>query len=212
MSDVDTLWRKLEALHGLYATLDLRAPLPPLGDWAIDPLMAVLLVNSVIDRQPSLIVECGGGSSTVVAAAALRRYVPAGRVLALEADGDYAQVARRHVARQGLQDIAEVRHAPLVHGAHGEWYDIEGFEDVSGPIDLLMVDGPSTAGGGPLARSPALPAMYDRLATDAWILVDDAFRDGEQEMLRGWHDLAPDITWDMHWTQCGAALGMRVAS
>ncbi len=50
-----------------------------------------------------------------------------------------------------------------------------------------MVDGPPAyAAGHGLARYPALPVLYDWLAPDATLVLDDAERPGEQEVLRRW--------------------------
>jgi hypothetical protein len=57
----------------------------------------------------------------------------------------------------------------------------------SDPIDLLLVDGPPAyAAGHALARYPALPVLGDRLASGATVVLDDAERPGEQEVLRRW--------------------------
>ena len=54
-------------------------------------------------------------------------------------------------------------------------------------IDLLLVDGPPAyAAGHELARYPALPVLYDRLAPGATVVLDDVERAGEQEVLRRW--------------------------
>ena len=56
-----------------------------------------------------------------------------------------------------------------------------------GLIDLLLVDGPPAyATGYGLARYPALPALHDRLAPGATVVLDDVERPGEQEVLRRW--------------------------
>jgi predicted O-methyltransferase YrrM len=207
MTDLDLLYRKLEAVTGLYATLDLEAPLPPLGDWAIDPFMAVTIVNTILDVRPRLVVECGSGASTIVVGATLRKLGGRRRLVSVEHNSLYAGISRDHVRRHGLQQWAEVRHAPLVEGPHGLWYELSAFE-VGGDIDLLLVDGPSTE-IGPDARRPALPALYDKLSHDARILVDDAAREGEQAAIAAWQGNFPDLEFQILWTQNGCAFGIR---
>lgn len=207
MTDLDLLYRKLEAVTGLYATLDLRAPLPPLGDWAIDPFMAVTIVNTILDVRPRLVVECGSGASTVVAGAALRKLGGRRRLLSVDHNPLYAGISRSHVLRHGLQQWAEVREAPLVDGPYGLWYELSAF-DTDADIDLLLVDGPSTE-IGPDARRPALPALYDRLSHDARILVDDAVREGEQAAIASWQRDFPDLEFQILWTENGCGFGIR---
>ncbi|MBX7159463.1 MAG: class I SAM-dependent methyltransferase [Acidimicrobiia bacterium] len=210
---LDSLWRRSEALTALYATLELTAPLPPLGDWAIDPLFAVCLVNVVLDCRPGprVVVECGSGASTVVTAAALRRYGIDGHVTSLEQDPDFADVTRAYLRRHELDAFATVHTAPLVDGDHGfgVWYDTSALETLAGDVDLLVVDGPPTAGTSPLARGPALDVMAGRLAPGARVLVDDAMRPGEQQVLQRWSHDHPEVDFSLLLTGNGAALGLK---
>ncbi len=63
------------------------------------------------------------------------------------------------------------------------------------PIDLLVVDGPPAyAAGHGLARYPALPVLCDLLAPRATVILGDAERPGEQEVLRRWeHETGLDF-------------------
>lgn len=207
---LDALWRRTEALTALYSTLALTAPLPPLGDWAIDPLFGVCLVNVVLDCRPAVVVECGSGASTVIAAAALRRHGIEGHVTTLEQDPVYADVARGYLRRHGLETFATVHTAPLVDGDHGHglWYDTSALATLAGGVDLLVVDGPPTAGTSPTARGPALDVIHDRLNPGARVLVDDAMRPGEQEVMARWARDHPDVEFGYLLTQNGAALGV----
>ncbi len=73
-------------------------------------------------------------------------------------------------------------------------------------IDLLLVDGPPAyvAGMG-LARYPALPVMLDRLAPGATLVLDDAERPGEQEVLRRWED-GTGLVFDRRADEAGVAV------
>lgn len=201
--------RELEAVTGLYATLALDAPLPPLGGWAIDALFGVLLVETILDNRPSAIVECGSGASTVLAAAALRRRAIPGHVTSLEHDATFADTTLRILRRHGLDEWATVRPVPLVDGPHGRWYDPAALDRI-GSIDLLVVDGPP-ASTGQLARYPALPTLHERLASACTVLLDDAFRADELEVLRRWQLSYPDLPFELRWTVHGAAVGHRRA-
>ncbi|MFN8102924.1 MAG: class I SAM-dependent methyltransferase [Acidimicrobiia bacterium] len=210
---LDVLWRRTEALTALYSTLGLSAPLPPLGDWAIDPLFGVCLVNVVLDCRPGprVVVECGSGASTVIAAATLRRHGIDGHVTSLESDPVYADVTRGYLRRHDLERFATVHTAPLIEGDHGfgVWYDTAALGSLAGGVDLLVVDGPPTAGASPTARGPALDVVCDRLAPGARVLVDDALRPGEQEVMVRWGRDHPDVEFAYLLTQNGAALGVK---
>jgi len=84
--------------------------------------------------------------------------------------------------------VAEVRLAPLrslrVDGEDYRWYDTAAVEDLDG-IDLLLVDGPPAA-VGPLARYPAVPRLESKLSPTATIILDDAARSDERQILMRW--------------------------
>jgi predicted O-methyltransferase YrrM len=106
------------------------AGLPP---HQISPAQGKLLQLLALMRAAQAILEIGtlGGYSTIW----LGRALPAdGRLVALEADPGYADVARANVARAGLADVVEVRVGraldtlPLL-AAEGQ-----------GPFDLIFID------------------------------------------------------------------------
>jgi hypothetical protein len=91
--------------------------------------------------------------------------------------------------RHGLEGSVSVRHAALVESPIGghetPWYDLSALDDIVGPIDLLIVDGPPQSVGA-LARYPAVPSLIDRLAAGALVILDDAQRDAEAEAVERW--------------------------
>ena len=82
--------------------------------------------------------------------------------------------------------IAEV----AVNNETRRWYDVSVLDGIEGTVDLLIVDGPPHKLQR-LARYPALPLLIDRLAADAVVLVDDANRRDEREMVRRWQSEFP---------------------
>jgi predicted O-methyltransferase YrrM len=188
------LYAKVDDLMGLYRDIDPVRSLPALHGWAIGPDLARLLYREVVDRKRTRILECGSGSTTVILAYALRE-LGSGRVTSLEHDPDYAEQTRRAVAEHGLAAWVSVIDAPLaetvVDGTSWQWYDTSIVP--AGTIDLLLVDGPPGP-TGPLARYPAMPVLGDRLADDAVVILDDAFREDEQEIGRRWRSAFPEFT------------------
>jgi predicted O-methyltransferase YrrM len=166
-----------------------RVPLPPFGRWALGPEMAGLLVHRVLDREPKLVVEFGSGISTVVMALALRRN-GGGRIVSLEHDRRFVDSTREMLITHGVDDIAEVVHAPIsdveIDGRRTRWYDTTALERLGNdPVELVLVDGPPSS-VAPLARQPAVPALAGRLAPDAEIYLDDAERQDERRTLDHW--------------------------
>ena len=161
---------------------------PPLEatDWSLDDGALEVVLAELEGRR--VVVECGCGRSTVVIARALRE-LGDGEVHSLEHNPAWAQLCRAQLAAEGLMGIASVIEAPLgPHplaqpgcGWYAEWA-IRQLPD-SG-IELLLVDGPP-AGDQDIERSryPALPALAERLAEGAVVVLDDAVRAGERWVL-----------------------------
>ncbi len=150
--------RALEA--ALAASAD--AGLPPIN---VAPNQGKLLALLVQMRSARTVLEIGtlGGYSTIWMAAAL----PAdGRLVTLEADAGYAEVARRNIARAGLEGLVEVRVGPAL--ATLPQLAAEG----AGPFDLVFID----------ADKPANPEYFSwalRLTRrGSVIVVDNVVRDG----------------------------------
>lgn len=191
-------FRQLEALQGLYVELDLERSLAPTRGWAGSPDFLLELARHARVARPLVVVECSSGVSTVVLARCLQLN-GAGRLYSLEHDSAYARQTRAQLQRHGLQDWAQVLDAPLVpHRLDGEnwpWYDVAPLPasaETGGKIDLLVIDGPPQA-TRPLARYPAGPLLFPRLAPAGTVFLDDAHRPGEQAAIARWRAAFPDL-------------------
>lgn len=185
--------RQLECLTSLTASIQPRAPLPPVihNSWAITPELALVLVREILARRPGLVVECGSGASTLICGYALEKAWggEGGRLISLEHDPRYWEETCRAIAVHDLARVVEVVSAPLVEWSIGgqtwRWYDLERVRNLDRPIDLLFVDGPP-GHVQPRSRYPAVPLLREHLAPDAVIILDDVNRDDEQAVLAMW--------------------------
>jgi predicted O-methyltransferase YrrM len=181
-------FRQVEAIQNLSAMLPTTDVLPATRGWATSPDLLLVLVDQLIARRPSLVVECGSGASTLWLALALRRFGIDGRIVALDHDPAFAARTREFLARHGVSDLAEVRDAPLedlsLGGGSYSWYARRAWKDLAG-IDLLFVDGPPAATGA-MARYPALPLLREALRPAATVVVDDLVVPDMQETVRLW--------------------------
>lgn len=186
----------VEALVQLFGRITPRAAMPSSGRWALEPTGLLRLVDLVASTDVRTIVELGSGTSSLWLAYALEKRGTGGRVISLDHDPHFAAMTRAALEAHGFADgPVDVRDAPLVDLAipdHGtQWYDPEAFADLS-DIDLVIVDGPPEA-TGEAARYPALPALLDRLAPGAVIVVDDAGREAETQMVVRWRAEVPTL-------------------
>lgn len=172
----------------------LSGPYLPWGAGAMRPAGLVAVCNDIVLNSRRRVVELGSGISTVLLARLLGQRPPGFRLVAVEHDEHWTRWVREQLDREGTGADVVVLHAPLAaHPSGLEWYDEtilrQGLDRALGgdAIDLLLVDGPPAyADGQGMARYPALPGLLDRLAPGATVVLDDAERPGEQEVLRRW--------------------------
>lgn len=127
-------------------------------------------------------VECGSGLSTVVMgiyAEALGRHW-----WALDQDVGWMARVRDAVTRLGIDDVT-VLDAPLTRYDGFEWYSVP--DRLPRSIDFVLCDGPPANGEAiRLRRYGLVPVLADRFTPDVTILLDDASRPGEREVLAKW--------------------------
>jgi predicted O-methyltransferase YrrM len=193
-TDLRKLFQQVEALQALYHDLQPRQALPRTRSWVASPDLLHFLYVQCRESQPRLVVECGSGLSTVVMAYALRASGHGGKLVSLEHDPVYATATRRLLLAHGVDEVADVRSAPLeeveLAGEIWPWYRLD--VAPSGPIDLLVVDGPPGP-IRPLARYPAVPLLHDRLSAGAKVILDDFAREDEQEIVALWQREFPHL-------------------
>jgi predicted O-methyltransferase YrrM len=154
----------LDADPGLDAALatSKAAGMPPIH---VDPLQGKLLMMLAASLDARNILEVGtlGGYSTIWLA---RGLADGGRVITLEINPDFAEVARENYANTGLADRIEVRVGPAL-----DTLATLHAEDI-GPFDLVFID----------ADKPNTPNYFDwavKLAREGTlIVVDNVVREG----------------------------------
>lgn len=196
------LYAQLEKLNWLTRSVRLNYSLPALRGWAASPDVLLMLHEHVRQRRPRLVVEFGSGCSTVVIADALRQN-GFGKLVSFEHSSDYAAQTLGYLERENLDAWVDLRLNDLTvwdkdHLATSassgaaestdtpslRWYDASHMTDLEG-IDLMFVDGPP-GGTCPYSRYPALPALADRLSSNAEVWMDDTIRQEEKDICADW--------------------------
>jgi predicted O-methyltransferase YrrM len=146
------------------------AGLPPIS---VTPNQGKLLELLARVQRASAILELGtlGGYSTIW----LARALPAdGRLITLEAEPRYAEVAEASIARAGLQELIELRVGPALQTLprlHAE---------DAGPFDLIFIDADKANNPGYFEWSlklsrPGTMIITDNVVRDGAILDPDAY-------------------------------------
>ena len=205
--------RHMQALLFLFSSFDFRAALPSLTGWAISPELASTLLTLIRSHEPEVILELGSGASTIIMGYAVEQK-GRGRVISLDHSKKYGAQTQQQLAAHALQNWAEVRHAPLepveFQGEAWQWYDLDTLGDEL-TIDMVVIDGPPRE-TGPMARYPAVPALYEHLSAEAVVVLDDAYRDDEKAMLDRWMTEYDDFELDIQESPHGTAVLRRTAT
>ena len=182
-------FQQIESLFSVFSLLRINRPLPPMGGWAISPDFGKIIVDLVLEKKPKIILEASSGVSTLIASYCLKQ-LGEGTVISLEEENKYAEVSNKALIKHGLKDIATVIHAPLeeieIEGKKWTWYALTKIKGIK-PIDMLIIDGPAQYGRvDKMIRYPALPLLFDSLSDDAIIILDDADRKDEKDIVELW--------------------------
>jgi len=177
-----------EALEVLRPLLDAGGYLP-WTEGALRPAALAAVCNEIALAGRTEVVELGSGVSTVVLARLLRER--GGRLTTVEHQPDWARFVRSQLKREGLTTVARLVEAPLEPHPlaldDAPWYAERALADLPNEVDLLLIDGPpGYSEGMERSRYPALPALAERLAPDSFVLLDDATRPGERDIVERW--------------------------
>jgi len=186
------IYKQQQALVSIHRLIGLRSPLPVLGEWAASPDFLTIISEIILDRKPETIVECGSGVSTVVMAYLLEKN-ECGRIFSLENKENFHKKNRQLIVRHHLEKYVSIVRAPLIShkiGDHSlECYDTKQIADLQS-IDLLIIDGP--AGN----RYPVLPVLFNQLADDVLVIIDDCKREKDGKNILRW---LADFPFEAEW-------------
>jgi len=202
---------KIQAIGEIQKLLSFRAPLSPMIGWAATPELAVSVLKEVIRKKPSTIVELGSGVTTIINGYALEKYNPAGRLISIDHDENFAAKTQKEVDLHGLNEFTEIRTSPMesidVGGKTHQWYSPSTLQ-FDNKIDLLIVDGPPVK-TEKHARYPALPMLYEHLSEICSIIIHDTKRVPESTIISHWLDEFPEFEQEVINTDKGVTILRR---
>lgn len=148
------------------------------NQWALqEELITELWHQAWLTRGP--VLECGSGLSTLLLGIAAEQQKF--DVYSLEHDEGWYWRMFTLLHQLGLTRVTLV-YAPLQTFERYDWYGPH--TDLPAGLSLVLCDGPPEATPG--GRYGLIPQIHTLLAPDAMILLDDAARPGEQEVLLRW--------------------------
>jgi predicted O-methyltransferase YrrM len=167
----------------------------PTRGWHLRAEAMKLLAGIVAEAGPRLVLELGSGSSTVLLASQCRSAGGGARVVSVEESPFFAARTRRLLRRHNLLDWVSLVVSPVVGTRIGSWrgYCYELPDSAIAAVmegaraDLVLIDGPMSAWtrrGD--CRYGTLPLIRRWLADRALVIVDDAHRRGERDIIARW--------------------------
>lgn len=135
-------------------------------------------------NTPGPILECGSGATTILLGILCGQQNI--EVWSLENSPEWQERVTNVLASNGISAV-HVCASPLIEYAEFVWYDPP-LARMPKQFSLVICDGPpgDTKGG----RYGLLPVMGDRVPPGSTILLDDAGRPGELELIRKWESEA----------------------
>jgi hypothetical protein len=157
-ASVRQAYEQIEAYVDLRRLIRPRAPLPALAGWAAGPDVLRVVFETLWRDRPELIVECGSGSSSVWLGYAVEQ-LGTGRVVALEHDERYLAISRDLIRAHRLDEVVEIRHAPLEPWRPATTRPLHDGADTGGAGGA----GPAAKGAAPARDAGAVAAEGARL-------------------------------------------------
>lgn len=186
--------------------LTLEKSLPFTPDWSAAADFLFLIKEYCLKHKPLNIVECSSGLTTLVLARCCQLNAM-GKVHSLENGLEFKLQTEKNINDFGLDPFSRVIHAPLKKVMHNDasydWYDTQGLGDFK--IDMLVIDGPPGF-IQKMSRMPAFPILFERMAQQCIIYLDDAARHDEKQIVESWLGLSPGITHEYIETERGCSI------
>ena len=167
----------------------------PTRGWHLRAAAMKLLAGVVAEARPRLILELGSGSSTVLLARQCPSLGAGARVVSVEESPFFAKRTTRLLRRHNLLERVSLVVSPVVGTRIGNWrgycYELSDSAVAAAMAgeraDFVLIDGPMSAWtrrGD--CRYGTLPLIRKWLAHQAIVIVDDAHRRRERDIIARW--------------------------
>jgi predicted O-methyltransferase YrrM len=167
----------------------------PFTEKSFRPFCLAYILNEIIINQRRNIIEFGCGVSTILIARFLKLEGLNVRFTSVEDNEGWFEFIKQRLTKEGLEKTITLIHAPVTqinsNSFKTSWYSPEvvadGLKTKEDKYDFIIVDGPASYSKEiQYNRYFALPFLKDLLSDRCVILLDDAHRKGEREVLAKW--------------------------
>ena len=166
----------------------------PFTSMSLRPYALAFLLNEMLINQRKSVIEFGAGISTIMMARLAKKNKLPAKIISVEENQDWVNVVKNILVDEGIDGYVEIIYAPVVRrnfkGIENHWYEDKKLKEIlknSAPFDLVMIDGPTAFNEKlALSRYYAMPFLFESLANEHVIFLDDVNRNGEKMAMTHW--------------------------
>lgn len=185
--------KKADDIYSMAILQPLLTNLPylPFNGGALRPICIAYILNEIIINQRKSVLEFGSGLSTIMMARLISKNNLKTKIVTVEHNENWATLIEQYLENENLLQFVTIIRADLKEigtslGAVN-WYN---YNEISTTIkdkkfDLIVVDGPiANSEKIKYSRFPAFVKLTNNFDEDFCLILDDANRTGEQEIIK----------------------------
>ena len=168
-------------------------PYVPFSGSSLRPFCLNHIINDIVINNRTKIIEFGSGVSSIFIGRLIKKNNLKTTLLSVEHDLEWSKQLSIMLLKENLDDVVKIFYAPLKKCAlaldENEWYNpaIIDLAVDNTLFDMVIIDGPPAwMKDKSRARYPAVPYIMGKLNKNYSIYLDDANRQGEQEIVVAW--------------------------
>ncbi len=204
--ELDHHSKKSDDIYSMAILQPLLADLPylPFNGGALRPMCMAYILNEIIINQRKFILEFGAGLSTIMMARLIKKNKLDTKIITVEHNVKWATIIKEYLENENLLQFVNIIKTDLkeIETSLGNvnWYDYNLIKKTIGDekFDLIIVDGPpANTEKIKYSRFPALVNLTNNFAEDFCLILDDANRKGEQDIIKSFININSDINFSL---------------
>lgn len=198
--------KKADDIYSMSILQPLLTDLPylPFNGGALRPICIAYILNEIIINQRKMILEFGSGLSTIMMARLIKKNNLDVKIFSVEHNQEWASIIERYLEKENLRQYVNIIRTDLkeikTNLGNVNWYEYNTIiNNINhNKFDLIIVDGPpANAENIKYSRYPALINMTDNFEEDFCLILDDANRKGEQQIIKSFLDMNQDLSFSL---------------
>lgn len=177
-------------------------PYLPFNGGALRPMCLAYILNEIIINERKMILEFGSGLSTIVMARLIKKNNLETKIYTVEHNESWANIIEDYLKKEELLEFVVIIRADLKEietSAFGNvnWYELNAVSNIikNKRFDFIIVDGPPANNEIiKYSRFPAFEVLSNNFADDFCLVLDDANRNGEKDILKAFRNKNKELS------------------